>query len=224
MLIAGGVVALAGSPAAAHVTVSPSTTVAGSYTLLTFSVPHGCEGAGTTKVSIQIPKEINAVTPSVNVSWNVEKVMADLNPPVKDSHGNEVTKRVAEVVYTAKTPLPATLRDAFELSLQLPDAAGTTLVFPTVQTCEQGETAWTQVPAAGQKADDLEHPAPAFALTAKPADGADPAAAPVAQNTAAEADNGSDGASPVLSWVALIVGAAGLVVGGLALFRSRKTA
>ena len=101
------------------------------------------------------------VTPTVNQGWDEEKVMADLNPPVTDSHGNQLTQRVSEVVYTAKAPLPADLRDVFELSLQLPDAAaGQTLTFPAVQTCEQGEAAWVQVPAAGQDPEELETPPP----------------------------------------------------------------
>ncbi len=73
-----------------------------------------------------------------------------LDEPITGSHGEEITERVAQVVYTAKTPLPDGQRDAFELSLQIPeDAAGQTLAFPTIQTCEQGETAWTEIPADG---------------------------------------------------------------------------
>jgi len=47
------------------------------------------------------------------------------------------------------------------LSVAIPeDAAGTTLFFPTIQTCESGETAWIEIPAEGQDHDDLESPAP----------------------------------------------------------------
>lgn len=92
--------------ASAHVSVSPNTTAAGSYALLTFGVPHGCAGSPTTKVAIKIPEQITAVTPTVNPNWDVQKVMVPLNPAVTDSHGNQVTERVDQVVYTAKTPLP----------------------------------------------------------------------------------------------------------------------
>ncbi len=74
--------------------------------------------------------------------------MEDLAEPVDDGHGGQYTQRVAEIVYTARTPLPHDHRDTFELSLKLPDAAGETLVFPAVQTCEEGESAWVQVTAA----------------------------------------------------------------------------
>ncbi|AVT37024.1 nuclear export factor GLE1 [Plantactinospora sp. BB1] len=214
-------VALTGSPAAAHVTVSPSVTIADSYTVLTFGVPHGCDGSATTKVSIKIPEKIVSVTPTVNPNWAVQKVMADLNPPVKDSHGNELTQRVAEVVYTAKTPLPDDLRDTFELSLKLPNAPGETLAFPAVQSCQQGETPWVEMPAAGQDADELEHPAPSFVLTAKADTGdADAAVQPVARSS----DESGSGGNGVVGWIGLVLGALGLVAGGLALLRTRKSA
>jgi uncharacterized protein YcnI len=219
---AGGLVALAALPAAAHVTVTPTVTAAGAYTVLTFSVPHGCDGAGTTKVAIQIPEQINAVTPTINQGWTVEKVKAPLDPPVKDSHGNELTERVSEIVYTAKTPLPEGHRDAFELSLKLPETPGETLAFPAVQTCEQGETAWVQLPAAGQDADELEAPAPAFVVTE--AAGDEPAAAdpePVAQQSSTD-DPGAAGSAA--GWTGLVLGALGFVLGGLAFIRTRKTA
>jgi hypothetical protein len=37
-------------------------------------------------VAIQIPKEINGVTQTVNPGWTVEKVMGELKPAIKDSH------------------------------------------------------------------------------------------------------------------------------------------
>jgi uncharacterized protein YcnI len=233
-IVVGGVaavaVALAATPASAHVTVTPSETAAGAYTVLTVSVPHGCDGAATTKVSVRIPEDILAVTPSVNPGWTPQKTMATLATPVKDSHGNEITERVAEVVYTAKTPLPDDLRDTFQLSLQLPETPGKTLVFPAVQTCEQGETAWVQVPESGQKADDLEHPAPSFVVTeAKPEDddaqtgsatdnaaGNNAATANTSADTAAAA---GDDSTSALTWLALGLGALGFVFGALSLVR-----
>lgn len=147
-----GIVVVGAGAAAAHVTVIPDTTDAGAYALLTFGVPHGCGDSPTTKVSIQVPEQVVTVTPTVNPGWDVEKVMADLAEPVDDGHGGQYTERVAEVVYTAKTPLPDGYRDALVLSLKLPDAAGETLVFPTVQECAEGESAWVQVPADGAAA------------------------------------------------------------------------
>ena len=92
-----------------------------------------------------------------------------------DAHGNEVTERVASVEYTAKTPLPDGERDAFELSLQLPDKAGETLAFPTDPDLREGRDGLDRGPDGGQDAEELEHPAPAFEITEADEEGDDEA-------------------------------------------------
>ncbi|NYJ00567.1 uncharacterized protein YcnI [Nocardioides thalensis] len=231
-LAAGGiVVATAAAPASAHVTVTPDTTAAGSYAVLTFSVGHGCEGSPTTAIEIAMPEQVLQVTPTRNPSWDVEKVSEQLDEPVTDAHGNEVTERVAQVVYTARTPLADGYRDTFELSLQLPDAEGETLTFPVVQKCEQGETGWVETPAEGQDPEELERPAPALTVTA--ADGAGHGAETATEEEDTDSDGagssadaeGSDesGDSDGLAIAGLVAGIAGVVVGGAALVRSGRT-
>ena len=221
------------APASAHVTATPSTAAAGAYTVVTFSVGHGCEGSPTTKIEIQVPESVLSVTPSRNPFYDVEKTIEKLDEPVADAHGNEVTERTASIVYTASTPLPDGERDAFELSFQLPDAEGETLSFPTIQTCQKGETGWTEVPADGQDAEELENPAPAFEVVAAEAGGhdddaaAEPAAddATEADDTDASADASADDAgdsSSALGWAGLVAGLLGLAAGGLALARTRS--
>jgi uncharacterized protein YcnI len=208
------------TPVSAHVTVDPSTTAAGSYTVLTIAVPHGCEESSTTKVAIKIPEQILAVTPTRNPFWDAQVTIEELDRPVKDAHGNAVTERVATVEYSAKTPLPHDQRDAFELSLQLPDAAGTTLTFPTVQTCEKGETAWVEVPTDGAGADDLEHPAPAVTITAADESGHG------SSDDGTEANSDAASASAVkpdrTGLLGLAFGIAGLALGGTALVQVRR--
>ena len=153
------------APASAHVTVTPSTTAAGAFAVLEFSVGHGCEDSPTTELTIQMPAGINSVSPTRNALWQVEKETEQLDPPVTDAHGNEITERVASVTYTADTPLPDGYRDTFELSLQLPEAEGDTLRVPTIQTCEQGESAWIEVPQDGQDVEELDLPAPSFVIS-----------------------------------------------------------
>lgn len=213
--LAGGLLLLGAGTASAHVGVKPSTTAAGAYSVLTFAVPHGCDGSGTTKVSIKIPEQFASVTPTVNPNWQVQKVMTKLATPIKDSHGNEVTERVGEVVYTAKTPLPDGYRDTFEIQAKLPEKVGESLVFPTVQTCEKGDTAWVEVPKDGKSADDLESPAPTVVVTEAEEDSV--AVKPVAATTT------SDSSVPAVTWVALAIGVAGLATGGASLVRSRKS-
>ena len=213
----GAIVLGVSAPASAHVTISASTTAAGAFTVLTVSVPHGCDGSSTTEVAIQIPEQITAVTPTRNSLWEVDKQIEQLDPPATDAHGNEISERVATVTYTAKTPLPDGYRDAFELSLQLPDQEGETLVFPTVQTCEQGESAWIEVPADGQDTEELELPAPSVTVTA-PDDDAEAADETTAAQASQPADEEGDGLS---AW-ALGAGVLGCLLGGAALVQARR--
>lgn len=218
------------APASAHVTATPSSAAAGSSTVVTFSVGHGCEGSPTTKIEIQVPESVLSVTATRNPYYDVESTIEKLDDPVTDSHGNEVTERTATIAYTATTPLPDGQRDTFQLSFTVPDAEGEVLAFPTIQTCEEGETAWTEVPAAGQDAHELENPAPSFEIL--PATGeddhgaaADDAADDSADEPAAvEAADSEDGdSSAALGWIGLGAGVLGLAAGGLALARTRST-
>ncbi len=221
-LVLGGAVA-----ASAHVGIAEETVEAGAYEILTVSVPHGCEGSATNEVAIQMPEGINAVTPTRNPLYTVEAVMEDLDAPITDSHGNEVTERVAQVVYTAETPLPDEQRDAFELSLQIPeDAADSTLYFPTVQGCEEGEAAWVQIPEDGQDPDDLDAPAPSVDVVAASEDSSEVSGGTTDTTSDAQGPEEASSAAdqtPLLV-TSLVVGGLGLVVAVIALLRGRKKA
>jgi uncharacterized protein YcnI len=217
--------------ASAHVSAGPAAQPAGSYVVETLSVPHGCEGSSTTKVRIQIPESVPQVTPTVNPNWDVEKTMVTLEAPIDAGHGETIDERVGEIVYTAKTPLPDGLRDAFELSFKTPDNPGETLYFPTIQTCEVGETAWIEIPADGESGDEPEHPAPAVTLVASDSgdghgasttddDTTEPAASSE-QASATTETSGSD-SSNTLAIIAIVVGGVAIVISGVALARGRS--
>jgi uncharacterized protein YcnI len=213
-------------PASAHVTITAEDTAAGAYTVLTVSVPHGCEGSPTTGITIQVPEEIASVTPTRNPLYEVEKKIVPLDEPITDAHGNEITERVGEVTYTATTPLADGYRDTFELSLQLPETPGETLVFPIIQTCQQGESAWVEVPVEGQDPEELERPAPAVTITEATGEDGHGAAAEESTEEAAAADapeSAEDDDSDALAYAGLGAGVVGILVGGAALARGRRT-
>jgi uncharacterized protein YcnI len=211
LVVSGALLVVAAPIASAHVTVKPDTTAAGAYAALTVTVPHGCDGSSTTRVAIQIPESIPQVTPSISANWDVNKVMTPLATPVDVGHGKQVTERVSEVVYTAKGPLPDGYRDSFVLGVKMPAEAGETLTFPVVQTCEVGETAWIEVPTEGQNADELEHPASQFTLTAAESE----------EGTTEAAEDENSGTRDI-AFVALALGAIGAALGLFAAIRSRK--
>jgi uncharacterized protein YcnI len=211
----------AATGASAHVGVSPDKTAANSYALLTFGIPHGCEESGTTKVAITLPAELNDAQPTVNPNWTVEKVTEQLAEPKKLADGSSITKRTSQIVYTAKAPLAHELRDALVLSVKLPDAAGTTLYFPTLQSCETGQTDWSEIAKDGQDPHSLKAPAPSITVT----EAADPhaPASHAASTTAADTDQAAavtDSGADARSWAGLAAGLGGLVLGGVAFARS----
>ena len=205
---AGVLLALAAPlSASAHVGVTASTTAAGAYSVLTFSVGHGCDGSPTQTIAITIPDGIDAVTPTVNPNWTISRVTEALDEPIAEEDGDQITERTSQIVYTATTPLAADQRDTFELSLALVGEEGDVLEFPTLQTCEVGETNWVgeEVPAVTLTAATGEdHHGNAEAEPAETA----PAAA------------GDDVLARVLGILGLVVGAVGIVIGVTARRRS----
>ena len=204
---AGVLLALAAPlSASAHVGVTASTTAAGAYSVLTFSVGHGCDGSPTQTIAITIPDGIDAVTPTVNPNWTISRVTEPLDEPIAEEDGDQITERTSQIVYTATTPLAADQRDTFELSLALVGEEGDVLEFPTLQTCEVGETNWT-----GEEV-------PAVTLTAASAE--EGHHGEVAEPASTESAGGDDVLARVLGILGLVVGAVGIVIGVTARRRS----
>lgn len=200
----GAGVALALAPAlaaSAHVSASASSTAAGSSSIVTFSVPHGCEGSPTTAIEIEIPETILSVTPTVNPNWTVTKNMVPLDAAQQDAHGNNVTERVGSVTYTAVgAGLADGYRDTMALSLQLPDGEpGDVVEFPTHQLCAVGSTDWVgdEVPSVVLTA--------AVAAGDEHGDGGD----------AAASDGDADATSTSDDVLARVLGIGGLAVGAV---------
>ena len=221
--------------ASAHVTVQEDSVVAGEFAVVTVAVPHGCDASSTTAVRIQMPETIPAVTPTINPGWDVEKVMETLAEPIQGEHG-EITERVSEVVYTAKTPLPDGYRDTFALSIKVPDDASGLMFFPTVQVCESGESDWIEIPADGQDPFELEKPSPFVNVvsstdsadaatdgdTVTDGESADEATNDIVVEQVSAGSTSDDDSSNGLAIAALVVGLLGLGTGAVAIARTRK--
>lgn len=210
--------------ASAHVTVEPTKTEAGAFSVLTFAASHGCNGSPTTSFTINIPDTIADARPTVYQGWDVKKVEEKLAEPVITADGATITKHIGQIVYTAKTPLEDGYRMAFEIQVQNPDKAGETLAFPLLQTCEKGETDWSEMPAEGQNPHDLKAPAPSYTLTAATAADQDAGTGDTASlDDTAPAAQVDDNGTAVPAYTGLGAGLLGLALGGFALARTRKT-
>ncbi len=150
-------------PASAHVTLESSEAVAGSYHKVVLRIPHGCSGAATTAVRVQIPDGVVDVRPQPKPGWAVDTVIETLDEPVDAGHGNMVTETVREVHWTDGHLLDAHY-DEFAMRVRLPDAPDTVLHFPAVQVCEEGVHRWIEIPEEGRSAHDYDEPAPALRL------------------------------------------------------------
>ena len=195
--------------------VSPEEAAPDSFATLAFQVPHGCDGSATVSLSVQIPAGVVSVKPQVKPGWEISIEEGTLPEPV-DYFGETLTEGVLSVTWTGG-PLEDQYMDVFGMSVKLPNTEGP-IYFAAIQTCEQGETAWIQIPAEGQTEDDLEDPAPALVLEVGAGGHTDEAAAAGDEAAAGTEDTATD---PLII-TALVVGGLGLIAGGTALVLGRR--
>lgn len=150
----------------AHVTLTQRTAPADSYYRAVFTIPHGCEGAATTKVSIWLPESVLQAKPLVKPGWKAEIIRVTLEKEVPGPHGKKITQRVAKVIFSGGS-IPDDHIDEFVLQLRLPKEAGA-LYFPVVQECGEKRLGWREIPASNQTTRDLESPAVMLTVTPKP--------------------------------------------------------
>lgn len=199
--------------AMAHVEMTPSDAAAGKPVDLSFEIPHGCDGAATTSLVVQIPDSATDVKAKPIKGWRANTTPATLT-------------------WTGG-PLPDDQTLAVPFTASLYGKKGDSVMFKVIQKCQGGaSTAWIQAEEGGV---EPEYPAPAVTLTstaAKPAAAAQESADQVAEEDAASTgeptataadpadessdDGGSDGKTLLLIVIAgLAIGTvAGIIVRG----------
>lgn len=163
LLFAAGF-ALSASAATAHVSFETAQVPVGSTYKAVLRIPHGCDGKATDTVRIRIPEGIVAVKPMPKAGWKIEKIVARYAAEY-ELHGKKVNEGVTELAWSGGN-LADDEYDEFvfraNLTQNLP--VGETIYFPVVQACGDATLEWTQTPAKGQSAHDLELPAPGLEL------------------------------------------------------------
>jgi len=147
----------------AHVTLESRSAPAGSYYKAVFRVPHGCEGAATTGLRVQLPEGAVSVKPMPKPGWTLAIVRAPLSTPIKADHGT-ITEVVREVSWEGGR-LPDEQFDEFALMMKLPDAPGR-LYFPVIQECDAKVVRWIDIPSESASSASRT-PAPGMTLTPK---------------------------------------------------------
>ena len=211
-----GVVLVAG-PAYAHVGVSPTEASQGGDATFTFTVPNEKDNADTVQVEIDLPTTdpIGSVRVQPVPGWNVNVEKTTLTKPVTTDDG-QVTEAVSKITWSGGAIKPGEFQEFSASMGPLPKA--NELVFKALQTYSDGDVVrWIEVtPAGGQ---EPEHPAPVVTLT-KAAAGADHHAA--AADEAASTKSSDSSSSDTLAIVAIVVGALGVILGGVALARTGR--
>ncbi len=159
------------APAFAHVTLEVGTAPAGSTYKATLRIPHGCAGAATIVVKVQIPEGVIAVKPMPKPGWTLTTTTGAYKQ-AQDYYGINLTEGVREISWAGGN-LPDAWYDEFTFRGYLAKSlhADTTIYVPVVQECEGGKTErWIEIPAAGKSSDDYRFPAPALKI-GKPATG-----------------------------------------------------
>ena len=153
---------LLSSSAFAHASIAPSTAMAGASVKVAISVPHGCDGAPTDKVTVIVPEGFVSAKPQVKAGWQAEVTTGDYAESY-DVHGQPVTSGAVSVTWSGGS-IPDDQFDEFVLQGTVSSDAP--LAFATTQWCGTDSVAWDQIAAAGQDAHALEHPAPVLKVTA----------------------------------------------------------
>jgi uncharacterized protein YcnI len=148
LALGGAVVVIAvgelAQPAFAHVEPDPGTVPAASTATITFNLEHGCEESDTVKLEMKLADGVTDATPAPIDGW---------------------TSSVADGVITwTGGPQPHDQALPIPVEMTFPNDAGQVLLFPLVQTCEQGEIRWVDPP--NPDGSEPEDPAPAITLTA----------------------------------------------------------
>lgn len=143
----------------AHVSIVSGPAFANTTQKVTFGVGHGCTGADTYSVRVQIPSGVSSVRPETSPfgKANVEK----------DAQQNVVaisfTKADIDVLDVDVEYYELTLR------LKVPDQPFSTLYFPATQVCRAADgtvttVEWASVMSAGSGEMDGAEPAPALII------------------------------------------------------------
>ena len=96
---AGAITLASLSAANAHMTLETAEAPAGGSYKAVIRVPHGCDGAATTEIRVQVPEGFYSVKPMPHAGWQLETVTGAYAETYMN-HGRPVTDMVA----TAITP------------------------------------------------------------------------------------------------------------------------
>jgi uncharacterized protein YcnI len=238
VIVAGATVIAAigglAAPAAAHVTIDPSSAPKGGTAQLAFIVPNESAIARTNKVQVYFPPApdaIAAVSVEAVEGWHFAIRKQRLSSPIVTDDGSisEVVSAITWVANNASTAIGPDEFVAFSINADgLPDDADE-VVFRVVQSYTDGSSVrW--VDPVSQTGPEAPHPTPILALTdgTSSADGQATATTQPVTESESDAPSGittisaQDDNARALAVIGIVVGGVALVAATGALMRRRR--
>ena len=90
---------LAAGPASAHIVFAEPSAEAGGYYAGFLRVGHGCDGAATVSLRVEIPEGVLTARPQPKPCWTLSIETVALAQPVAGEGGAMLTERVAAVTW-----------------------------------------------------------------------------------------------------------------------------
>jgi len=228
--LAGAIVCLAATPAAAHVSIDPPSAPQGSTVKLSFIVPNEEDTATVNKVQIAFPTPPATPIPGVAVGqkpgWRATVTTKHLTTPIETDDGT-ITDVVSQIDWVALTPANAIKPGEFgEFTINadgLPDDEDQ-VVFKALQTYSNRQVVrWIDPVTPG--GEEPEHPTPILELTAPDGGGTTPTTSSVSTGDAtAVVATTKDNSARALGIIGIALGAVALVFATGALLRRRRAA
>ena len=197
-------------------------------------VPGEEEGAHAYKIDMLMPPGFIDVGTQNVPGWTVsEEVTKKLSKPIQTDSG-PVDAEISHVIWTGDGFELGRIHNGqfmqFPLSIAMPDnIAGKSLAFKTLEYYSNGKVAcWIGPPSSDSPAATINGTPKGGVIedVAGGEAGPTPGEVPAGQvsSTGETSSNSSSGASKGLGIAALIIGAIGVILGGAALMRSRRSA
>ncbi|WP_315779537.1 DUF1775 domain-containing protein [Bradyrhizobium sp. SZCCHNR2011] len=152
-------------PAQAHVVLDKPEARIGKTFKAVLAVPHGCEGAATVRLTVQVPEGLIAIKPMPKPGWTIDVKKGAYARAYKFMHGADLSEGVKEISWSGR--LEDGFYDEFTFTGFVADTfkAGDVLPIPAIQDCEKGTAKWVEIAAPGQDPHALKYPAPLLRMT-----------------------------------------------------------
>ena len=229
--LAGAIVCLVATPAAAHVSIDPPSAPQGSTVKLSFIVPNEEDTATVTRVQIAFPTPPDTPIPGVSVGqkpgWRSTVTTKALAEPIETDDGS-ISEVVSVIDWVALTPANAIKPGEFgEFTIDadgLPDDEDQ-VVFKAIQTYSNRQVVrWIDPVTPGGA--EPAHPTPVLELTA-PESGGHEETPPTSSVSTGDATTilsttTKDNSARALGVIGIALGAVALVAATGALLRRRR--